>query len=129
MQRSHRGKAYRRKVLPKNVHLISRRSPVVSPALSVPVNSVPSIFPVTLYRLPDFSSTASNKRAWVFGLNDVLVKSALTGVMNLPVNLESLSCLSSTVMASGMPPFGVQLPDQVPLSSAGTLSTPSIFER
>ena len=62
----------------------------------------------------------------VTGLNDAFVKSIAAGVRNLPVRFPAASRRSSTVIASGTPPFGVQLPDQVPLiavrSAAATVT-------
>src|SRR5262249_60072772 len=93
-----------------------RTSPVVSLAARVPINSVPLTLPSTLYDFPDFASVASKITTPVAVLNEALVNSIGCGVRNLPVSFPPASCRSSTVIASGVPPFGVQLPDQVPSS-------------
>src|SRR5207249_3443505 len=103
---------------PKNVHLMSRTSPTVSLAPSVPISSGPLSLPSSLYCFPDFSSFASNVTTPVVRLNDALLKSIGTGVRNLPVIFPAASLRSSTVTASRTPPFGVQLPDHVPLIAA-----------
>src|SRR5437667_3009408 len=97
---------------------MSRTSPAVSSAARVPMSSVPLSLPSSLYCFPDFASAASNLTIPVVGLNDALLKSIGTGVRNLPVRFPAAWRRSSTVTASGTPPFGVQLPDHVPLIAA-----------